>query len=731
MKQRIAALLALLVTFSAVPAAAPTHAETRPYAAEDILLSGSGFESAYMEWRGSSTVNYNVYFREKGTENYTKVDSELVRRITDSDYRTDIPGLKGGTDYEIKLEGDGLDICEFIARPKAYERSGFAFDSATDVPGAYNPDGTVPDNALIIYVTEENKKSVYKNKNIKSILSGLNSLNGGKPVIIRIIGEVTPLSASDTSPGMWKNTCGVTIEGIGTNSGLVGWGIGSGNNSDTEFRNLTFRDYTEDALGFEKSEKLWIHNNNFYSGYYPKDSSSEKDKLHGDGSCDLRECNKVTVSYNHFCGTDKTSLIGSSSTSRETTGNITFHHNYFDNTNQRTPRVRWHNIHVYNNYYYGTDSYAIGATCNSNIFAENNFFEDAASPFLVSSQGGYASKFSDNDGGVIKEYNNVMVNCRESMPGVDYFTAPSRDYRLTADDFITKKGNYTYNNFDQSGYIAENNFGLESPEAARINVIKNAGCLKETAIESMPDIAPPRAKGNRTALYYYDADTSGSASAFGGTDGTGSYFTGSINCKSNTASGYRGTESYKYSGSFSTSGKITFTTNSQAKLTMIASSTANSPVRMEVTNTADPDAVYHGTFQSGSGGNDVVTVIDLLRAGTYTISPKSNVDFYYIEVEELDGTDIAPVIPDYPEPETFIYGDTSGDGNIDAEDSAIAMQRALVGTYKIPLQDKTENWLKYADVDPDGSMTAADSAAILQKALVSTYKMPVEKNSVN
>ncbi|MBQ9605346.1 MAG: hypothetical protein IJR45_08030, partial [Firmicutes bacterium] len=515
------------------------------YAAEAEMINvGAWYESAYIEWTSTAGKAYKAYYREKGTDSYTAVDTELIREIVSGKYRLDVLGLKGDTEYELKLEAaDGSEKFEnLLVKPQAYDRSGFAFDGTSDAPGAYNADGTVPDNALILYVTEENKANIYKNKNIKSILSGFDSLNDKKPVILRVIGEITPLSASDTSPGMWKNTCGVTIEGVGPNSGFVGWGIGSGNNSDTEFRNLTFRDYVEDAIGFEQSKKLWIHNNDFYSGYNPKDSTAERDKLHGDGSCDLRECNNVTVSYNHFRNTDKTSLIGSSSTSRETTGNITFHHNFFDCTGQRTPRVRWHNIHVYNNYYYGTTAYGVGCTCNASIFAENNFFEDASSPFLTSSQGGYASKFSSNDGGVIKAYNNVLSNTWESLKGVDYFEAPSREYILTAEDFTTKAGGYTYNNFDMGGYIGHNDYILESPYEARKNAFANAGAMKNTAIDEMPDISAPEAKGNVTNVYYYDPEASGSASSFGGANGTGSYFSGNISCKANTASGYRGTE---------------------------------------------------------------------------------------------------------------------------------------------------------------------------------------------
>lgn len=74
----------------------------------------------------------------------------------------------------------------------------------------------------------------------------------------------------------------------------------------------------------------------------------------------------------------------------------------------------------------------------------------------------------------------------------------------------------------------------------------------------------------------------------------------------------------------------------------------------------------------------------------------------------------------------FLYGDADGDGKLSAADSTILLQKALVGTYAVPLQGKTDNWLEYTDVDTDKKITAADSAAVLQKVLVSTYKMPVE-----
>lgn len=711
------------------------------FAAETVLSQGSWYESLYIEWTGPTGNAYDVYYKQTSEADtaYIPIDSELIREIGSGNYRADIMGLKGNISYDVKVTQTGSDtpVATFTGTPMAYDRSGFAFDGTANAPGAYKADGTPEDNALIIYLTEENKNNVYNGKKLNSLLGGINSLNGGKPVIIRVVGKVTALSSSNTSVGMWKNTCGLTIEGVGPDSGFSGWGIGSGDNSDTEFRNLNFVDYVEDALGFEGAKKLWIHNNNFYGGYNPKDSSAERDKLHGDGSCDLRECDTVTVSYNHFDGTDKTSLIGSSSSSRESTGNITFHHNFFENTKQRTPRVRWHNIHIYNNYYKGTSSYGVGATCNSSIFAENNYFENAASPFLTSSQGGFASKFSDNDGGVIKAFNNVISNCRESLEGVDYFNAPSREYRLTADDFTTLKGGFTYNNFDATGYINSNSYILHTPQEAKSIAVTKAGAMEQTSINSIEDMAPIRVSGNVTSVSYFDPEPTGSTgSAYGGIGGGGSFFTGSAGtCEAGSSSGYRGTEKYSYSGRYSTSGSISFTTSSAAKFAIVAGSDASAPVRMTLSGSS---TVPYGTFQTGCKGGSVLSVIDIPNAGTYSFTPASNVDIYYLEVCEYDGKEVtttqtstetttetttaAETSTETTTGADIICGDTDNSGKLSSNDAATVLAKVVNTAFKMPCETVyPNNYMQIADVDGSNALTGEDSAYILQKVLDDTF----------
>jgi pectate lyase len=62
---------------------------------------------------------------------------------------------------------------------------------------------------------------------------------------------------------------------------------------------------------------------------------------------------------------------------------ITLHHNSFENVGQRAPRVRYGQVHVYNNYYKVPDPDAYGYSwgvgvqplpVTSGIYAENNFF---------------------------------------------------------------------------------------------------------------------------------------------------------------------------------------------------------------------------------------------------------------------------------------------------------------------------------------------------------------------
>ena len=144
-----------------------------------------------------------------------------------------------------------------------------------------------------------------------------------------------------------------------------------------------------DAVSLRDSEQVWIDHNDFRDRQ-TLDSTlpsffNAKYQIH-DGLLDITNASdRVTVSWNRFQNHDKVMLIGSSDDAPADVGRlrVTLHHNSFDNVGQRVPRVRYGQVHVYNNYYVipddATHGYSWGVGVQplplaSGIFAENNFF---------------------------------------------------------------------------------------------------------------------------------------------------------------------------------------------------------------------------------------------------------------------------------------------------------------------------------------------------------------------
>jgi pectate lyase len=214
-----------------------------------------------------------------------------------------------------------------------------------------------------------------------------------------------------------------SIIGVGSNAEISGGGLQMGSTTrpgnNVIVRNIRFTDASDDSISItNKAHHVWIDHNDFSAGF--------------DGLLDIkRESDYVTVSWNHFHDHSKTTLVGHSDTYRADVGKlrVTYHHNFFDGTDQRHPRVRFGEpVHVLNNYYRNNDLYAIATTMNAGVLVEGNFFENVAHPIYV----GY-----DKSGpGRVVERNNRYVN--SGTPQIaGSVVEPRTYYPYTVDDPAT------------------------------------------------------------------------------------------------------------------------------------------------------------------------------------------------------------------------------------------------------------------------------------------------------
>ena len=471
-----------------------------------IITSEGYLESAYVTWSPVlGATSYNAYIKKasESDSSYTKIDDELIRHYS-SYIRVDALGLAAG-DYVIKIEAVSGKTTKSVVTDTltviAHDRSGFAFVDG-DSSGAYNSDGTLKDNAVVLYITNDNKNDVTLDvvtsakgatttaTGLQNILTAYKKGYDSRPLDIRLIGQITDFDVMMDGDILIKGSnsskrlsCGITFEGVGEDATCDGWGLRIANASDVEVRNLGFMncDSSEgDDVGLQQSnDHIWVHNCDFFYG----SAGSDADQVKGDGALDTKTSSYITHSYNHFYDNGKCNLQGMKSES--TQNYVTYHHNWYDHSDSRNPRIRTCTVHVYNNYYDGNAKYGVGATMGCSVFVENNYFRNCKYPMLSSLQGsdianGTANAtFSGENGGIIKSYGNTIIGGKgvityqENSESFDVYEASSRDEVLST-SVKTKQGSTTYNNFDTDSSIMYS-YTVQSAEDAKVSVMKYAG----------------------------------------------------------------------------------------------------------------------------------------------------------------------------------------------------------------------------------------------------------------
>ncbi|PIB35351.1 hypothetical protein BFP72_08060 [Reichenbachiella sp. 5M10] len=476
----------------------------------NISQASGWLESAYITWQPvANAESYNVYYSGQGV-NDQQIDSQLIRSYG-SYFRADVLGLKAGS-YTLKVAPvingtEGNPSVSTAVTVMAQDRTGFAFHNGR-VPGAYKADGTPKSGAVILYITENTKNTISldvtgANENpcvgLQNILLGYKKGQETRPLIVRMVGQITDFEVMDKGDIVIENknnaSSYITLEGVGEDATADGWGIRVKNASNIEIRNIGTMncDSSEgDNIGLQQNnDYVWVHHCDFFYG----GAGGDSDQAKGDGALDCKKSNYVTFSYNHFWDSGKSNLLGlSESASDELL--ITYHHNWYDHSDSRHPRVRYYSAHVYNNYYDGIAKYGVGATEGSSLLVEGNYFRNCKYPILTSMQGSdvfdesenendYSDMptFSKEDGGSIKAVNNYMTGQKRF---VAYGDANYANSTVDFDAYVVNSatdnmpssvrsvyGSNTHDNFNTSSVMYS--YTAQSPAAARNTVMQYAG----------------------------------------------------------------------------------------------------------------------------------------------------------------------------------------------------------------------------------------------------------------
>jgi pectate lyase len=252
----------------------------------------------------------------------------------------------------------------------------------------------------------------------------LDFISRAGPYVIRVNGLIA------LPAGMHNVTSHKSLIGVGANSGIIGAGLNIGDPvSDATtpppgggvhnviIRNMIFRDSPDDAINVQMfAHHVWIDHNELSDCY--------------DGLIDIkRGSDYVTVSWNHTHHHTKNMLLGHSDTNgAQDIGRlkVTYHHNWFDDTPQRNPRVRFGEpVHVFNNYYFSNSDVGVACQANAGCLVEGNYFEDVEEPMTI--------RYSGPRGRMV-ERNNVFVGTSGKPVVGGAVVDPASYYSYTLDN---------------------------------------------------------------------------------------------------------------------------------------------------------------------------------------------------------------------------------------------------------------------------------------------------------
>ncbi len=501
----------------------------KAFAASAAFTNVGGWnESIYAQISGVKDADVTgVSYSGTTSGSLTGDDLKYLVRDNNGGVRLDIPGVKPGT-YTLKVTTTSGEISKSDIVVDAYDRSGYAHFNYTEGVGAYKDDGTLKDNAIVLYVTEENKNTVTVKSKDGTTVSGIgNILNSvgkessekpgyckrtsdgkdywgianknagiieklakdGTPLVVRIIGNVTApegLTAFDAwdyggSVGdngfMARMQSGkdITIEGIGYDATVNGWGFHFMCNTDKptfgksfEVRNVVFRNVPEDCVGMEGVQ----------SGSTIT-ASVER--------CWVHNCEFYVPHISNPAESDKAEGDGACDFKRGQyfTNSYCYYEGYHKTNlvGSSDSSLQYH-LSYHHNYWKNCESRGpLGRQANMHFY--NNVYENQISYAMNTRANAYifseynlfymAKSPQDVKSGAIKSYHDSFSSCAGEMTGT-----------IVTDKSTPVASGNKYENFDTNSelsYIPSGNYQLqESIAEARKVIYSKTGVMKENPV---------------------------------------------------------------------------------------------------------------------------------------------------------------------------------------------------------------------------------------------------------
>ena len=408
--------------------------------------NGKWGKAGYIQPNGAGSVSERVFSFTAPVDGFLKVtvsntgDSEATSRLvtvnTGGSESSQVGGVPSKTPTTLTFEVKEGAV-------KVYPTGGglrfykLAFTTESEPPVEPDPQGelecpdppqtgTVPLDKLYGYATGVTGGDAATSANILHFDNGkalqtwlLNRTKAEKkgdhtPVTIWLSGTFGPEDGRDFSEAHpWFDVKDVSnLSFYGTDSFVMDRiGIFCVRASNIIIRNINFRqpkaNNGADAVSMQECEGVWVDHCTFTSLNQTKD--------YEDGSTDITHGSKnVTVSWNHYILTQKSCLVGhSNSQTTDTEITATFHHNWFDQSSSRHPRVRFGQVHVYNNLFDGNTTYGVGSAYGAKVLVEYNYFDGVQLPTDICTYPAKESNESNLQGsvaGYLYATQDVLVN---------------------------------------------------------------------------------------------------------------------------------------------------------------------------------------------------------------------------------------------------------------------------------------------------------------------------------